>query len=132
MIVVEDPDTAFDEQFLDSSGQPVFINPSISQVRVPIGVHAESVSSISEVYDVHLGFRWRALKWLEPFAGLRMTHYADVGIELRPTSVSVSEGPDGIEFQQGKVQNVSIETVDQADTSVTYEGFFFGVTFRLY
>ena len=105
---------------------------SVFQVAAPVEVEALSVSSTSDVYDVHLGFRWRALKWLEPFAGLRQTHYSHVGLDLRPTAVSLTEGPNGVEFQLSGVQNIHVDAVAQIRKSVTYEGFYFGVTFRLY
>ena len=136
VIVLEPPYGAFDETFVGNDGETNFVSDFIVQAVAPIGVQANSVSTISEVYDVHLGFRWRALKWLEPFAGFRQTHYSDVGLDLRPTGVNLTETANGVEFQQGQdhleVQNLNLEGVDRINTSVTYEGFFFGVTFRLY
>ncbi len=135
-IVLEPPYDAFEETFVDSNGNTKFVSNFIVQAVAPIGVQAEPASSISEVYDVNIGFRWRALKWLEPFAGFRQTHYSDVGLDLRPTGVRLNEGANGVEFQQGQdhleVQNLNLEGVDRINTSVTYEGFFFGVTFRLF
>ena len=135
VIVLQSPYDAFDET-IDDNNQTTFVSDSITQAFAPIGVQVKSASSTSEVYDVNIGFRWRALKWLEPFAGFRQTHYSDVGLDLRPTSVHLTETPNGVEFEQGEqfvqVQNLNLEGVAQVNTSVTYEGFFFGLTFRLY
>ena len=135
VIVLEPPYDAFDET-IEVNDQTTFVSDSIVQAFAPVGVQAESVSSTSEVYDVNIGFRWRALKWLELFTGFRQTHYSDVGIDLRPVGVNLTETVNGVELEQGpqflEVQNLNLEGVAQVNTSVTYEGFFFGLTFRLF
>jgi hypothetical protein len=128
-IVLEPPYAAFDEFFLDGK-VPTFVSDNISQVVAPLSLQANSISGISEVYDLNLGFRWRALRWLEAVAGFRQTHYSDVGIDLTPADVSLSQ-PE-IVPGLGELRGLNVEAIDQLDRSVTYEGFYFGLTFRLY
>lgn len=94
----------------------------IAESQVPIGLEADSISTTSQVLDASVGLRWRALRWLEVFAGFRDTRYADVGVDLRPKVVTLSPGSGST------VSN--FQDVTEVDRSVTYEGFFGGVGFR--
>jgi hypothetical protein len=59
------------------------------------------------------------------FAGIRQTHYENVGIDLRPKNVTISV------TEEGQIV-LNIQDIDQIDRSVTYEGLFGGLRFRLY
>jgi hypothetical protein len=130
-IILEPPYAAFDEFFLDGN-DPTFVSDNISQAVAPLSLQANSISGIGEVYDLNLGFRWRALRWLEAFAGFRQTHYSDVGIDLTPADVSLSQAQI-IQGQKNlELRGLNVEAINQLDRSATYEGFYFGLTFRLY
>jgi len=100
-------DYALFDDFEVVNGQPHFTIDSINQVTISESL-AEADSQTSEVLDTRIGVRWRTpYKRLEAFGGFRQTHYADAAVTVEA---------DGDRFTH----------------SVTYEGFFFGVTFRLY
>lgn len=100
-------DYALFDDFEVVNGQPVFTVDSIDQETTSTS-RVDDDSQTSEVLDLRLGVRWRTpYKRLETFGGFRQTHYADAAVTVES---------DGSRFTH----------------SVTYEGFFFGVTFRLY
>ena len=88
------------------------------------GLKSSSVETSSDVVDVYLGLRWRALKWLEVTGGFRNTRYTDVGVDLRPKISTDNMFDDGIV--------INLEDVTRVNRSATYEGFYGGVIIRLY
>ena len=89
----------------------------IDQLVNPIGLRSENRSTSSDVIDAYFGFRWKAWRDLEVFGGFRSTRYGDVAADLRPRNVVVLGG-------------VNLEDVQEVDRSVTYEGFYGGVSYR--
>jgi len=111
--------------FIDESGNIIPILDDISQNDVSLGLQSD-VSTNSQAYDASIGFRWRTpYKRLEVFGGIRQTHYENVGVELRPKNVTITFTEDGDVVR-------TIQDIDQIDRSVTYEGLFGGLRFRLY
>lgn len=108
------------------NGQPIFVGDRIAQRQASIGVISDGSSLTNLVVENSLGFRWRTpYRRLEVFAGFRQTRYDDIAIDLQPT-VAASAPDDDLE--------ISLATTALRETarSVTYEGFYGGVTFRLY
>lgn len=110
----------FDEFSLQIQDVGVTINviDHINQLTVPIGLNAPSLSSTGEILDTYLGFRWRAWRGLEAFAGFRSTRYGNVAAELRPKTVSVSA--NGV---------LNVQDVSRDRHSVHYEGYYLGLSF---
>ena len=124
-ILLGPPYDEFDDVFIDEGGNIIPILSDISQVDLALGLQSD-VSTDSQVYDASIGVRWRTpYKRLEVFAGIRQTHYENVGIDLRPKNVTISV------TEEGQIVR-NIQDIDQIDRSVTYEGLFGGLRFRLY
>jgi len=89
----------------------------IQQEQSQVGLRTEGRQTSSDIQEAYLGIRWRAWRDLEVFGGFRSTRYNDVGVDLRPKNVSVGAG-------------TNIQDVTEVDRSVTYEGFYGGVSYR--
>jgi hypothetical protein len=115
----------FDDVFLDGT-TVIYQAERIAQRDAAFAVQRANSAQTSLVIENHLGFRWRTpYKRLEVFGGFRQTRYDDVALELRPTVSALDPNSDG--------EVVLVTTgVNETERSVTYEGFFGGVTFRLY
>jgi hypothetical protein len=88
----------------------------IFQQVVGIGLRAESREMSSDILELYLGLRWRAWRDLEVFGGWRQARYNDVSTRLRP-KVSTDQG------------GLNVQDADEYDGSVTYEGFYGGVSY---
>ena len=110
-LILNPPYTQFNESFTQG-GSTTYVSDSIFQGLFGIGLQSSSISATNDVVEGYIGLRYRAIKWVEVVAGFRQTSYSNVGIDLRPDSTA-----------QG---------FDQVSRSATYEGFYGGVTFRLY
>jgi len=114
------------EIVLDGGGEPIALIDFISQFRVPISMQSSGVSTTAEVFDAELGVRWRTpLKRLEVYAGMRQTHYDNVGLDLRPQGTTETFTEDGFVI-------INVQEIKETPRSVTYEGFYGGVRIRLY
>ncbi len=91
----------------------------IQQVDAPVGLNAVSESVNAQVLETYLGFRWRAWRDLEAFAGFRNARYTNVGMDLRPKTVAPSS--NGV---------LNFQDVTRIDHSVSYEGYYVGVSYR--
>jgi len=89
----------------------------ITQEQNRVGLNVNGRQTSSDVLEAYLGFRWRAWRALEVFGGFRQARYSGVGVDLRPKLVAMGGG-------------TNIEDVTEVDRSVTYEGFYGGVSFR--
>ncbi len=110
----------FDDVIFNSEGQPYHIADNIVQGTTGVAL-TRNASLSSQVLENYLGFRWRTpYNRLEVFGGFRQTRYDDVALELRPTVIA------------SDVIEATVTAVHEEYESVTYEGFYGGVTFRLY
>lgn len=98
---------------------PVTLASLTDQVGYFVGLDAQGVSQSATILEGYMGFRWKAYKGLELFAGLRDTRYDGVGEEIRPTSVVHT--PNGL---------VNVQSMSRTPVSPTYEGFYVGLGFR--
>ena len=105
------PYDEFNESF-PAGGETKYVSDSITQETFGIGVQSNSISARNDVIDAYIGLRWRAIKRLEVIAGFRQTSYGNVGVDLRP--------------------DVTGQTLEQVARSVTYEGFYGGVSILLF
>jgi hypothetical protein len=130
--ILDPPYDEFDDVYIDPDTlQVVQVLDSIDQYTLPVGLQSKGISTTSEVYEASLGFRWRTpLKRLEVYGGIRQSHYADVGLDLRPKNVVIHDPSTWITEENELTAH--IEDVDRLDHSVTYEGFYGGVRVRLY
>lgn len=113
----------FDDSFIDPLSQQIaYVANDITQNPLRGGVQTRRISTNGMVLDMYLGLRWRALKWLEVEGGFRSTYYDNVGVDLRPRDTVV-------DLESGQV---IIQSVEQLDRSATYEGFYGGISIRLY
>jgi hypothetical protein len=97
----------------------------VTQQPFPVGLEGQSVSTSANILEGTFAFRFKALEWLDVVAGFRSTRYDDVGLDMRPKVVTAS-----IDSLENLVYN--IQDVTETRRSVTYEGFFGGLTFYLY
>ncbi len=88
----------------------------VEQVVVSRGLQGHRPSASSQVQAIEFGLRWRATNWIDVFGGFRSAHYTDVGVDLVPLAA------DSITSQAYRVIN----------RSVTYEGFYAGVSFYVF
>ncbi len=122
---------------IDGDGTPesLIVNPlfyedfdefasDVGQATLPIGLEADAIATTSQVVDASVALRWRARRWLEAFVGFRDTRYTDVGVDLRAKVVAISIDDFGFPVR-------NFEDVTEVDRSVTYEGFYGGIAFRL-
>jgi hypothetical protein len=124
-VLLNPPYDEFDDVIDSEPGDPFPLLPFISQIDVPIGLTTD-LSTTSQVYDATLGFRWRTpYKRLEVYAGIRQSHYDGVGADVRPVVSTIALSEEG-EFLY------NLQDMQRVDRSVTYEGFFGGLRFRLY
>jgi hypothetical protein len=133
------PYDEFDDYFQQSGGgpcDPFDADPSDDVGCIPLahfieqgiranGLQASGRSQSSQVLETELGFRWRALRWLDVVGGFRQSRYDDVATELRPVSTATTVAGDGS-------TTVNVQTMEEVERSVTYEGFYAGVRIRLY
>lgn len=125
-VILGPPYDEFDDVLVDAQGVVTYLIDSIDQVTLPLGLRSEGLSTTSQVFDASLGFRWRTpLKRLEVYGGIRQSHYADVGVDLRPKNVTISVTEEGVILE-------NIQDIDSTNRSVTYEGFYGGIRVRLY
>jgi hypothetical protein len=108
---------------------PTAVAGGVAQASIGTALRSQSVSTTSQVLDTYLGFRWRALGWLEVFGGFRNTRYDNVGVDLQadvsaPNLNALDEVPGDIP--------VTVQQVREVDRSVTYEGFYLGLGFQLF
>lgn len=96
----------------------------VYQQPLTIGVQGQSLSTTSLVVEAEVGLRWRALSWLEVFGGIRDTRYDNVGLDLRPQAIVGSLDATGF-------TTLGYKEIDETRRSVTYEGFYGGLAFRL-
>lgn len=125
--VFTDPDTGdvlnltapYDEfelffQRTDGSIRPVV--DFVTQESLTLGLTNQSLSTSSLVIETYLGVRWNIWRTLEVFLGFRNAQYSDVGLDLRPVGTSVTAG-------------VNLGQLDSTRHSVTYEGFYGGLSY---
>jgi hypothetical protein len=126
-ILLGPPYDRFDDLIIIDPGQPAVPRVNfITQQTFSIGLVDEGASTDSQVLEASAGFRWRTpLKWLEVYGGFRQTHYADVGLELRPKNVTFTVTQDGVILR-------NFEELTETSRSATYEGFYGGVRVRVY
>ncbi len=89
------------------------------QVTMPLGVSSSSLPASATVLDAYIGARWTVWRTVEVFGGFRQSRYQNVGADLRPESVTLSE--NGV---------FNFESVSRTDRSAGYEGYYFGVAYR--
>jgi hypothetical protein len=99
---------------------------SINQLPFTIGQSISARSGSSSVIESYLGIRYRAWKSFEAFVGYRNTYYSDAALEIRPGSVTT---PTGVQLVDGEFVGVNFENMDEIKRSVTYEGFYIGVSY---
>jgi len=97
---------------------------NVSERTLFAGLHGPSTSASSDVMDFYTGVRWVVFPWFEVFGGFRQTRYTDAGVDLRPKVSTLTVDDFGTAV-------LGIEDVTQVDRSVTYEGFYGGLTFRV-
>jgi len=123
------------DQDLDGDGvpdcgiAPLPASDSIREAQAGFGLETTSRSTTSDVFEINLGFSWQALKWLGVNLGFRSARYTGVGVELRP---KVSTFVPNDDLPEEDVLVLNVEDVDEVDRSVTYEGFYFGLVFRIF
>ncbi len=91
---------------------PVYVVDSITQETTSIGLKTDRRSASASVLEIELAMRWRFWKTLGVFGGFRSSRYDNVAVELIPAA------PTGTN-RQG---------MTEIPHSVTFEGFFFGLT----
>jgi hypothetical protein len=102
-------------------GDTQVVGDFVTQQSLSAGTRTQSQSATSDILDLFLGVRWKALDWLDVHAGLRSSRYSDVGLDLVPKDVSVAVSGA-----------LGIPTVETKKTSVTYEGFYAGLRFSFF
>jgi hypothetical protein len=90
---------------------------TITQEEFLISLSGPAQSRTATVLDTFFGLRFWPFAWFSAFIDFRMTHYDNVGLDLRQVN---SEHLFGI----------NLVDVEQTDRSVVYEGFEVGITFR--
>ena len=97
---------------------------NVSERTLVVGLDGPSTSASSDVMDLYAGVRWVVFPWFEVFGGFRQTRYTDAGVDLRPKVATDTLDDFGWVV-------LGLEDVTQVDRSVTYEGFYGGLTFRV-
>lgn len=88
----------------------------VTQEQSQVGLKTSGRQTSSDITEVYLGMRWHAWRGLDVFGGFRQARYNDVGADLRPKNVTTDAG-------------TNIQDVSEVDRSVTYEGFYVGVSY---
>jgi len=124
--VCESDYETFDDTFLEGNNI-VYQADRIAQRNASISLSDTKTDQSSLVVENDIAIRWRTpYKRLEVFGGFRQSRYGGVAVELRPT---VQAGaPD----EDGNFPLTLVGGVTENERSVTYEGFYGGVTIRLY
>ncbi len=123
-LIVNPPYDFFDDPVNTGDDQPHVVGEFIQEVGVPFGLELQAVEATSNVLDASIALRYRALRWLEVFGGFRQTHYTDVGLDVRPKAINFNVANLGFLV-------ISFEDVTQVERSVTYEGLYGGLAFRV-
>lgn len=97
----------------------------IRQQSLRAGLKVESDPGASMFLEMSVSLRWRAWKNLDVYGGFRQTYYENVGVDLRPRSVS----PAGSQVTEGVDLVVNKNDATRELKSVTYEGLFFGIAY---
>jgi hypothetical protein len=124
-IVLGPPYDEFEGFFVNDQNQLAPLVDLIRQESAGFGLTASNSSSTSQVLETYLGFRWKFLKRYELYGGFRSTRYDDVGLELRPKLTTYTLTEEGTLV-------MNLQDVEEIERSVTYEGFFLGMTFHLF
>jgi len=120
-------DTSIDT-LCDAAGDSLTAAASkVSKREAILGLQGQSVSTSADVLEGHIGFRWKALPWLEVTGGFRSTRYTNVGTELR-----AAPELDGATLGSSGQILLTPGTVSREERSATYEGLYAGVIIRLY
>lgn len=101
------------------------VSSFVVQLPLKIGLSTAQQSATSQVLDVYLGFRWRARHWLDVTGGFRSSRYSDVGRDIRPELTTFSPAAAGSSV-------IGVEDVGEQPRSATYEGFYAGLTLRVF
>ncbi|NIM61207.1 MAG: hypothetical protein GTO30_05985 [Acidobacteria bacterium] len=116
--VLNPPYSELADYTVNSLGFLIGTATSVTQETSEIGLRAASIARNSQVFEVSLGARIRALRYMDVFFGYRTHHYAGVGVDLRPRNTvtvgNTSNTTDGSEV----------------DRSATFRGFYGGIGFH--
>jgi hypothetical protein len=88
-----------------------------TQEAIDFRMTSSSRSTISPVMDIYLGLRGRIWQGLEAVLGYRSVFYGNVGVDLRPKSLSVTAiGENFVDM-------------DETERSAEYDGFYLGLAY---
>jgi hypothetical protein len=96
---------------------PIPVADFADQVAFDIALGADSLSATSTIFEVNLGLRFKVWRDLDVFFGLRSANYDNVGVDYRPKVLVLDV-------------NSNLQTVEETDRSVTYEGFYLGMSYQ--
>jgi hypothetical protein len=87
------------------------------QEAFSVGLSSQSISATSTVLEANLGLRGTIWRGLDLFGGLRAAYYGDVGADYRPKFLVLDV-------------NSNLQTVEEVHRSVSYEGFYVGLSYQ--
>ncbi|MBD3866542.1 MAG: hypothetical protein IFK94_00305 [Acidobacteria bacterium] len=105
--------------------EPTATAERIRQQNLRTGLNVQSDSGASMVMEMAVSLRWRVWKNLDVFGGIRQSYYENVGVDLRPRSVT----PAGNQVTDGVDLVVNQNDATRDLKSITYEGMFFGIAY---
>jgi hypothetical protein len=82
-----------------------------------IALAADNLSATSTILEANIGLRGKIWRGLDVFFGLRSANYDNVGVDYRPKVLVLDI-------------NSNFQTVEETDRSVTYEGFYLGLSYQ--
>jgi len=96
---------------------PIPVADFADQMAFEIALAADNLSATSTILEANIGLRGKIWRGLDVFFGLRSANYDNVGVDYRPKVLVLDI-------------NSNFQTVEETDRSVTYEGFYLGLSYQ--